>query len=48
MVKFLLHWNNTAKSNSNGVTSSTSVTVTAVACHPLCDCDECIKKVSIV
>ena len=46
MVKFLLHWNNPAKDNSNGDTPSSSVAVTTVVCHPLCECDDCIKKVS--
>jgi len=47
MVKYLLHWNNPAKNNSDDVTSPAHVSVTPVACHPLCDCDDCIKKVRI-
>lgn len=50
MVKFLLRWNQPSKGASND--DDTKADTTAVAakekttCHPLCDCDNCVKMVS--
>ena len=43
MVKFLLHWNQPSKDSTN---NDTSVPKKSVTCHPLCECDNCIKTVS--
>ena len=40
MVKFLLHWNQ--PSDTSATSKEKSVT-----CHPLCECDSCIKSVRI-
>ena len=44
MVKFLLHWNQPPRGSSNDVGNTAKKTTT---CHPLCECDNCIKMVSI-
>ena len=40
MVKFLLHWN-----QPSGTTATSKER--SVTCHPLCECDSCIKNVRI-
>ena len=45
MVKFLLHWNQPPRASSNDV--GTTVKEKFTTCHPLCECDNCIKMVSI-
>lgn len=45
MVKFLLHWNPPSRANSNDV--GTNAKEKSTTCHPLCECDNCIKMVSI-
>ena len=48
MVKFLLHWNQPSKGGSDDVFSSNTANTErpATSCHPLCDCDNCVKMVS--
>ena len=46
MVKFLLHWNQPPKAASSEI-SSVATKAKSASCHPLCDCDNCIKMVSI-
>ena len=48
MVKFLLHWNQPPKSGGSEVANDDAIGSKAksMPCHPLCDCDNCIKMVS--
>ena len=45
MVKFLLRWNQPTKGASKDVANATSKEK-PITCHPLCDCDNCVKMVS--
>ena len=47
MVKFLLHWNQSSKAGSNNVVAIATAKEKA-PCHPLCECDNCIKMVGIL
>ena len=48
MVKFLLHWNQPTKASGNDIGTTTTTKEKSAACHPLCECDNCVKMVSIL
>ena len=49
MVKYLLHWNQPPKAGGSEVSNDATATASkakSTPCHPLCDCENCIKTVS--